>query len=44
MIIIEEAGGLITDYNGHSIEITKPCDILASNKMIHQKLRDSITL
>ena len=44
IIIIEEAGGIITDYNGQPIDISKPCDILAGNKIVHQKLRREITL
>lgn len=44
IIIIEEAGGTITDYNGQPIDISKPCDILAGNKVVHEKLRQKITL
>ena len=44
IIIIEEAGGIITDYQGQAIDISKPCDILAGNKIVHQKLRNEITL
>lgn len=44
IIIIEEAGGIITDYQGQPIDISKPCDILASNKVIHAKLREKIVL
>lgn len=44
MIIIEEAGGIITDYQGQAIDISKPSDILAGNKIVHEKLRESITL
>ena len=44
IIIIEEAGGTITDYNGQPIDISKPCDILAGNKVVHEKLRQEITL
>ena len=44
IVIIEEAGGIITDYQGQAIDISKPCDILAGNKIVHQKLRDEITL
>ena len=40
MVIIEEAGGIITDYAGNSIDISKPCDILAGNKTVHEKLRE----
>ena len=44
MIIIEEAGGMITDYQGQTIDISAPCDILAGNKVIHEKLRKEVTL
>ena len=44
IIIIEEAGGIITDYKGQAVDISKPCDILAGNKIIHKKLRNEITL
>lgn len=44
IVIIEEAGGCITDYHGQPIDISKPCDILAGNRTIHEKLRNSITL
>lgn len=44
IIIIEEAGGIITNYQGQAIDISKPCDILAANKVVHAKLREKITL
>ena len=44
MVIIEEAGGIITDYQGLPIDISKPSDILAGNKIVHEKLRKEITL
>ena len=44
MVIIEEAGGIITDYAGNSIDISKPCDILAGNKTVHEKLRNTVAL
>lgn len=44
IIIIEEAGGIITDYKGQAIDISKPCDILAGNNIVHKKLRNEITL
>ena len=44
IIIIEEAGGIITDYQGQAIDISKPCDILAANKVVHAKLREKIVL
>ena len=44
IVIIEEAGGIITDYTGQPIDISKPCDILAGNKTVHKKLREAVTL
>ena len=44
IIIIEEAGGIITDYQGQTIDISKPCDILAGNKAVHEQLRKKIAL
>ena len=44
IVIIEEAGGIITDYTGQPIDISKPSDILAGNKIIHEKLRKTVTL
>ena len=42
--IIEEAGGIITDYEGGAIDIAKPSDILAANRIVHEKLRTTVTL
>ena len=44
IVIIEEAGGIITDYAGEPIDISRPSDILAGNKIVHKKLRETITL
>ena len=44
IVIIEEAGGIITDYEGLPIDISKPSDILAGNKVVHQKLRENVSL
>ena len=44
IVIIEEAGGIITDYSGKPIDISKPSDILAGNKTVHKKLRETVTL
>ena len=44
IVIIEESGGLITDYAGNPIDISKPCDILAGNKVVHEKLRSTVSL
>lgn len=44
MIIIEEAGGIITDYQGQPVDISKPCDILAGNKVVHEKILQNVSL
>ena len=44
IIIMEEAGGIITNYEGQTIDISKPSDILAGNKIVHEKLRQKVTL
>ena len=44
IIIIQEAGGIITDYQGLPIDISKPCDILAGNQIVHDKLRKEVSL
>ena len=44
IVIIEEAGGIITDYQGQPIDISKPSDILAGNKVVHEKLRKEVSL
>lgn len=40
-LIVEEAGGLVTDFNGKKIDIFSQ-QILASNKKIHQQLIDGL--
>ena len=44
IILIEEAGGIITDYHGQVIDISKPCDIFAANKIVHNKLLEKNVL
>ncbi len=36
--IVREAGGLVTDMTGNPLCFEKPCDILASNGLIHDKM------
>lgn len=40
-LIVEEAGGLVTDFDGNEIDIFTP-QILASNKKIHQQIIDGL--
>lgn len=44
IVIIEEAGGIITDYLGQAIDISGPSDILAGNRVVHEKLREKVSL
>ncbi len=40
-LIVEEAGGIVTDFDGNEIDIFTP-QILASNKKIHQQIIDGL--
>ena len=40
-LIVEEAGGVVTDFSGNEIDIFSP-QILASNKNIHQQMIDGL--
>ena len=40
-LIIEEAGGVITQFDGSSVTLDKPCSILAGNKTCHKAALDS---
>jgi myo-inositol-1(or 4)-monophosphatase len=40
-LLVEEAGGIVTDFNGKEIDIFTP-QILASNKKIHQQMIDGL--
>lgn len=42
-LIVEEAGGLVSDFNGKAINIFTP-QILASNKKIHQQMIDGLNV
>lgn len=37
-IIIKEAGGLVTDFNGNALGFSAPSPLLCSNNIIHDKL------
>lgn len=41
-LILEEAGGKITDYNGNAIQFSKPTSIIASNGVTHEYLVNTI--
>ena len=41
-LILEEAGGLITDYSGNSIQFSDATSVIASNGMIQESLIDII--
>ncbi|MCH5211099.1 MAG: inositol monophosphatase [Oscillospiraceae bacterium] len=40
MLILSEAGGMITDYNTNPVNPLKNSDVLASNGLIHQELTE----
>ncbi|HRN25919.1 MAG TPA: inositol monophosphatase family protein [Ignavibacteriaceae bacterium] len=40
-LLVEEAGGIVTDFSGNEIDIFSP-QILASNKKIHQQMIDGL--
>lgn len=42
-LILEEAGGIVTDFNGNEIDIFSK-QILASNKKIHQQMIDGLKI
>ena len=42
-LLVEEAGGIVTDFNGIAIDIFTP-QILASNKKIHQQMIDGLNI
>ncbi len=40
-LIIEEAGGVITQFDGSPVTLDKPCSILAGNKTCHRAAMES---
>jgi Archaeal fructose-1,6-bisphosphatase and related enzymes of inositol monophosphatase family len=42
ILIVEEAGGRITDMEGMPLSLTKPSSVLASNGMIHSEMLDTV--
>lgn len=42
-LLVEEAGGIVTDFSGNEIDIFSP-QILASNKKIHQQMIDGLKI
>ena len=39
-LIVREAGGTVSDFKGNPLKIDQPFELLASNKIIHPKLRE----
>jgi myo-inositol-1(or 4)-monophosphatase len=39
-LIVEEAGGLVTDVRGRPGYLQPPCSVLATNGQIHQAMLD----
>ena len=44
IIIIQEAGGTITNFRGEPVDIASPSDILAGNGVVNELLRKKISL
>lgn len=42
MLLVQEAGGKITNYSGDKVEVSSWSDIVASNGRIHSKLMESL--
>ena len=42
VLLVEEAGGQVTDFSGRPIDKTKPADILASNGRIGGQIREAL--
>lgn len=40
LLIVQEAGGKVTDFDGNRIDPTKPSAVLASNGLIHEEIRE----
>lgn len=40
MLLVKEAGGKITDFQGRSLEVTKRGSVLATNGLVHEELKD----
>ncbi len=40
VLLVEEAGGCVTEFNGDQFDIRNPREILASNRLIHNELKD----
>lgn len=38
ILLVQEAGGTVTDYNGNPVDVTKPSDIVAGNGKIGEEL------
>lgn len=41
-LILKEAGGVITDYNGNPVPFDTPSSVIASNGIIHEELKSII--
>ncbi len=37
-LIVKEAGGVVTDFNGNEVSFSAPCPVLCSNNLINDKL------
>ena len=41
-LILEEAGGVITDYNGEKLQFAKSTSVIAGNRFVQKYLLDTI--
>ncbi|MCD7736936.1 MAG: inositol monophosphatase [Lachnospiraceae bacterium] len=44
MLILEEAGGKVTDYEGNPVSPEHPQDILATNSLIHAEMKETLSI
>lgn len=44
ILMVEEAGGRITDMTGAPLKLTEPCSVLASNGAIHAEMLEIVTI
>ncbi len=39
MLLVEEAGGTVTEFDGGTFQLRTPRELLASNGLIHEELK-----
>ena len=38
MLLVQEAGGTVTDYDGEPLDVSTPCQVAAANGLIGEEL------